>query len=1417
MEFLEDRVVPAGWTALANAPASGNVGNMTLLTDGRVLVHSNLGAASAADECYILTPDATGSYVNGTWSQAASMGLQRLYFGSNVLPDGRVFTVGGEYSGSSLNQNITKTGEIYDPVLNTWTPIANFPHTEFGDDPTMLLPNGQILAGYIFTGATYLYDPATDTWTATGSKLRGDRSDEETWTLLPDGSVLSYDLFNLGHAQRYVPATGTWVDAGTPPNNLSSVALGDEFGGAMLLPDGRVFEIGASGKTAYYTPSTNSWVQGPDIPGGQGADDSPCAILPNGNLLLSVDTPLFNGPTTVYEFNPITNVYTDVTPAIAGLDVTGAAYTDNFLMLPTGQALFSTGGGQLAVYDGVGGPNAAWRPTVTGVAPLSGSTYTLTGTQLTGISAGASYGDDSEMDENYPIVQLSAGGNVYYARTHDWTPSVATGAASTTTQFDLPAGLPAGSYSLTVVAAGISSVAVPFDTNAAVTNVTSSNANGTYATGASISIQVTFSGPVVVTGTPTLALNSGGSAIASYTFGSGTNTLTFTYTVAAGDATPDLDYTSTTALALSGGTITDMSSAAAAGLTLPAPAAPGSLGANKDIVIDTSAGILSVTSTTANGTYSVGAQINVTVNFTQAVTLAGGTLTVNLDTGGSVTFGAFTNQTSISGIYTVGAGQNTLDLNSISPLVLSSGATLKDSANVNAKLTIPTGSSLADLKDIVIDTPGIITSVTSTTADGVYGVGASIDVTVNFSEAVTLAGGTLSVTLDTGATVTFAAFAGQTSVSGKYTVAAGQNSADLNSLSPLTLSGGATLKDGSGNNVILTIPTGESLADLDNIVIDTTAPTVTISAPSAPVTAGGPITYTITYTDPNFATSSLHASDITLISTGTATGNVSVSEANGSSRIVIISNITGDGTLSISLAAGTAVDAAGNEAPGAGPSAPFDVDNTGPSISISAPSRTTTTIGPITYTITYADPHFNVSTLTEADITLNKTGTANGTVSVSTGNGSVRTVTISNITGDGRLSITIAANTANDTVGNEAGPAGPSRSVTVSNTPFMAIGSSVGNVRLINGRTGQVFASFRPLDIVGGSKYTGVVEVALGDLSGDGLPDVFVSAADPVGVNGLTGTKASKVFVYDGATLAQGKIPSAFRQFTPFTDHNGPGENGSMISKNGTYVNGVNIAVGDVNGDGVNDLIAGSRGGSEAGGSDEYGRLVVIDGASAPGSDTIIGSILTPFGETYQKGVVVAAGDMDGDGAAEIAVTRGGPVAESNTNKTVKLKALKLTDGVLTELPLSGNSFPLAPFAGITGANGEVLARDARVTFVDQNGDGKEELVISILDGISDPTNTQVRIATFSINSVTGVAAPVSAGTGPSQSYLVGDHVLNQGITRTNVSGDGSTDLALIVEEANSGIHYLNPRTGGTLAPSLVLPVSTGGVAIDGI
>src|SRR5436190_18958927 len=103
----------AGWTVL-NSLAPARIGTMMLLPDGTVMAQG----AGITNGWYRLKPNSSGSYIGGTWSFLAPMALQRLYFASHVLNDGRVFVLGGEYSGPAGEQNWTNSGEIYNSNSN---------------------------------------------------------------------------------------------------------------------------------------------------------------------------------------------------------------------------------------------------------------------------------------------------------------------------------------------------------------------------------------------------------------------------------------------------------------------------------------------------------------------------------------------------------------------------------------------------------------------------------------------------------------------------------------------------------------------------------------------------------------------------------------------------------------------------------------------------------------------------------------------------------------------------------------------------------------------------------------------------------------------------------------------------------------------------------------------------------------------------------------------------------------------------------------------------------------------------------------------------------------------------------------------------------------------------------------------------
>ncbi len=129
-----------------------------------------------------------------------------------------------------------------------------------------------------------------------------------------------------------------------------------------------------------------------------------------------------------------------------------------------------------------------------------------------------------------------------------------------------------------------------------VTGVSSNTTNGSYTVDVQLDVTVSFAEPVFVTGAPRIQLNvtnnTATTRYATYVSGSGTGALVFSYTVqgpntSLGDQakSPELDYASTTALGLNAGTIKDAAGNNAT-LTLAAPGAAGSLGANKNLIID---------------------------------------------------------------------------------------------------------------------------------------------------------------------------------------------------------------------------------------------------------------------------------------------------------------------------------------------------------------------------------------------------------------------------------------------------------------------------------------------------------------------------------------------------------------------------------------------------------------------------------------------------------------------------------------------------------------------------------------------------------------------------------------------------------------------------------------------------------------
>ena len=213
--------MPGTWTPLTNQPTFG-VGTMLLLTDGTVMCQN-----SGTPHWWKLTPDITGSYASGTWSALADGPNGPLYFASAVLRDGRVFVAGGEYNNGESADLLA--AEIYDPTTNKWTTLPTpAGWTNIGDASCCVFPDGRVFLGYIEGPQCAIYDPVTNSWSAAANMLHG-TTNEETWTLLQDQTIMACDCAGHPATEKYLIASNQWISCGNTPTDLveaSSIEIG---------------------------------------------------------------------------------------------------------------------------------------------------------------------------------------------------------------------------------------------------------------------------------------------------------------------------------------------------------------------------------------------------------------------------------------------------------------------------------------------------------------------------------------------------------------------------------------------------------------------------------------------------------------------------------------------------------------------------------------------------------------------------------------------------------------------------------------------------------------------------------------------------------------------------------------------------------------------------------------------------------------------------------------------------------------------------------------------------------------------------------------------------------------------------------------------------------------------------------------
>jgi hypothetical protein len=260
------------------------------------------------------------------------------------------------------------------------------------------------------------------------------------------------------------------------------------------------------------------------------------------------------------------------------------------------------------------------------------------------------------------------------------------------------------------------------------------------------------------------------------------------------------------------------------------------------------------------GTYKLGDVLNFTANlsFTGAdtnvtVNTASGTpsLTIQLDSGtvnvpyaGPIGTGVPT----LLFRYTVGLGDLDSDgtINLVSPIQLNGGTITPDGGGTFD----PSFTAVATSGTVVDGVPPSITSVT-VPSDGTYGIGATLNFTITYSENVLVSGGTPRLTLDIGGTTRFANYvsgSGSNILTFSYTVQAGDNDTNgIGLVGGIDLNG-ATIRDAAGNDAATAFtspPTG-------GILVDGIVPTIVSITPPANGTykTGDNLDFQFTFSEP---------------------------------------------------------------------------------------------------------------------------------------------------------------------------------------------------------------------------------------------------------------------------------------------------------------------------------------------------------------------------------------------------------------------------------------------------------------------------------------------------------------------------------------------------------------------------------------
>lgn len=663
--------------------------------------------------------------------------------------------------------------------------------------------------------------------------------------------------------------------------------------------------------------------------------------------------------------------------------------------------------------------------------------------------------------------------------------------------------------------------------------------------------------------------------------------------------------------------------------------------------------------------------------------------------------------------------------------------------------------------------------------------------------------------------VTFAASAGGLSTSNFATTTTGS----VSGTSVTGVSGSGTIWDvtvntGSGDGTIRLDMINDNGVNpsLTNVpftsgqtyTIDKTAPTVSsITRAAANPTNASSVTFTVTFSE---SVSGVSTGNFSVDATGPSGASISGISGTGATRTVTVNTGTGDGTLSIDLLNNLSniSDNAGNTMSSAFVSGEaYTVDKTAPGVSIGAPSVGSTSTGPVTYTITYTGA--DTVTLAGGNVTLNTTGTATGSVAVSGSGTATRTVTISSITGDGTIGISIAANTASDAAGNQAGAAGPSTTFTVSGMPGISIGApsailvSGGPVDFVVTYTNATAVTLAPGDVTLNTTGTVAGSVAV---SGTGLTTRTVT------VSGITGDGSFTISIAaNTASNTAGNAPAAGPSGGVDVDNTAPGLTpaGTVTVSQGTTSAGA--AVGTVS---DNLTAAGNLGvaattvptGLVVNNITNTGGTVTAD-IQALGSATV-GVHVVEFTVTDDAGNSSTANlnvDVTGNQAPTISV-----IADQTINMNADTGALAITVGDVEDaagtLTLSATTDnPILIDAGTDFLFGGSGASRTLTVTPQSNNVGVATITVTVTDSATASTSTTFVLTVTDSTDAPSIAPIANVTITRDQTSAVFN------FTATDPQGDGTLG-APGADSANTVLIQPGDFTFGGAAPNLTFQIT---------